>query len=137
MGSVCENRTHTFLLLAAVTAIAVAKFNAIIIAKNVIPKPQNTMVTITKKEFEDFVQDIASQFEVNNAAAIAFDDEFTKSSYAILDNSEIVKLPIKVFNALYYNMGKNAIITVKRNAIVIDFVNKIAKLVPTKWVKRK
>lgn len=95
------------------------------------------MVTVTKKEFEAFVQDIAGQFEVSNVVAIAFDDEFTKSSYAILENSEIVKLPIKVFNALYYNMGKNAIITVKRNAIVIDFANKIAKLVPTKWVKRK
>lgn len=43
MGSVCENRTHTFLLLAAVTAIAVAKFNARKIAKSVTPKPQNTM----------------------------------------------------------------------------------------------
>ena len=95
------------------------------------------MVTITKKEFEALVQDIAIQFEVSNAVAIAFDDEFTKSSYAILENNEIVKLPIKVFNALYYNMGKNAIITVKRNAIVIDFVNKLAKLVPTKWIKRK
>lgn len=43
MGSVCENRTHTFLLLAAVTAITVAKFNARRIAKSVTPKPKIIM----------------------------------------------------------------------------------------------
>lgn len=95
------------------------------------------MVTVTKKEFAGFVQDIAGQFGVNNAVAIAFDDEFARISYAILEDNSIVDLPIKVFNALYYNKGNNAIISIKKNAIVIDFINKMAKIVPTKWVKRK
>lgn len=95
------------------------------------------MVTILKKEFAGFVNDIAGQFKINTAVAIVFDDELTKCAYVITEDNNIAQLPIKVFNALYYNMGKNAIITVKRNAIIIDFANKIAKLVPTKWVKRK
>lgn len=95
------------------------------------------MVTVTKKEFAGFVNDIAGQFKIKTAIAIAFDDEFAKCAYIITEDNNIAHLPIKVFNALYYNKGNNAIISIKRNAIVIDFVNKITKLVPTKWIKRK
>lgn len=55
MGSVCENRTHTFLLLAAVTAIAVAKFNARKIAKSIIPKQKIIMGWSTTKGIVLFV----------------------------------------------------------------------------------
>lgn len=94
------------------------------------------MVTVTKKEFAGFVNDIAGQFKIRTAVAIAFEDELTKCAYVITEDNNIAQLPIKVFNALYYNKGNNAIISIKKNAIVIDFINKIAKTVPTKWVKR-
>ena len=97
------------------------------------------MVTIQKKDFKAFVEDFAGQFNIESkdAASVIFDDEQTHLAYVMNNDGDVLETGVQVFQALWYNWGNNAIVTVKKNAIVIDLQNKIAKVVQTKWVRRK
>lgn len=96
------------------------------------------MVTILKKDFNGLVNDFAGLAEIKNkrnAIAVIFDDN--RKHIFVLDKKGVEhKTGLQCFTSMFYNKGKNAIACIKKKAIVVDLVNKVAKTVNTKFIKR-
>ena len=96
------------------------------------------MITIMKKDFPAFVEDFAGTYkaEPNNIVAVCFDDK-KRQAYMIDNNNKKIMAFKPVFYAIWYNMGNNAIVCVKRHAMVFDFKLKVMKIVETSFIKKK
>lgn len=96
------------------------------------------MVTILKKDINELVNVFAGLAEIKNkrnAIAVIFDDN--RKHIFVLDKKGVEhETGLQCFTSIFYNKGRNAIVCIKKKAIVIDLVNKAAKMVKTKFVKR-
>lgn len=96
------------------------------------------MITIMKHQFPAFVKDFAGTYKANpdDICAISFDD-YNRVCYMIHKNGSYIKCFAPVFCAIWYNMGNNAIVCIKKEAFVFDLKLQMMKIVKTTFIKKK